>query len=130
MGHPNEDLVRRGYEAFARGDMDTMGQLMAPDVVHRAPGNNLLSGEYKGQEEVFGYYGKIGDLTDGTFRAELESVQAEGDDRVVARHRNVGQRGGKTLDVGETLTFTVSDGKITSLDETPDDQGAMDDFFS
>lgn len=129
MGHPNEDLVRRGYEAFSSGDMDTMARLMSADVVHRAPGNNLVSGEYKGQEEVFGYYGRLGELTDGTFRVALESVQAEGDDKVVSRHRNIGQRGGKSLDVGETLTFTVSDGKISSLDEKPDDQAAMDDFF-
>jgi hypothetical protein len=24
MGHPNEDLIRRGYDAFSRGDMQTL----------------------------------------------------------------------------------------------------------
>jgi ketosteroid isomerase-like protein len=27
MGHPNEDLVRRGYDAFSRGDMQTLREL-------------------------------------------------------------------------------------------------------
>lgn len=130
MAHPNEDLVRRGYEAFGNGDMDTMAQIMASDVVHRVPGNNRFSGELKGQEEVFGYYGALGQETGGTFTAELQEVRVEGDDTVVARHRQKGQRGGKTLDDTETLTFTISDGKITELDEKPGDQAVVDDFWS
>jgi uncharacterized protein len=130
MAHPNEELVRRGYEAFSKGDMDTMAQIMASDVVHRVPGNNRFSGELKGQDEVFGYYGALGEETGGTFKAELQEVRVEGDDTVVTRHHHTGQRGGKTLDDMETLTFTISDGKITELSEQPDDQAAMDDFWA
>jgi uncharacterized protein len=129
MAHPNEDLVRRGYEAFSNGDMETLSQIQATDVVHISPGNNQLSGEYKGQEEVFGYYGKLAEVTDGTFKVELESVRAEGDDKVIARHRNLAQRGDKSLNTMETLTFTILNGKMISLVEVPDDQAAMDDFF-
>jgi ketosteroid isomerase-like protein len=32
MGHPNEDLIRQGYDAFSRGDMDTLRELFHPDV--------------------------------------------------------------------------------------------------
>ena len=38
MGHPNEDLIRRGYDAFSRGDMDTLRELYHPDIVWHAPG--------------------------------------------------------------------------------------------
>jgi ketosteroid isomerase-like protein len=130
MAHPNEDLVRRGYEAFSNGDMDTMAQLMASDVVHRVPGDNRFSGEHKGQDEVFAYYAGLGEETGGTIEAVLEEVRVEGDDKVVARHRNKGKREGKELDVMETLTFRVSDGKITELEENPDDQAAMDEFWA
>jgi hypothetical protein len=130
MAHPNEELVRRGYAAFNKGDMDTLGEIMAADVVHRVPGDNQLSGEYKGQGEVFGYYAQLGELTGGTVSANLEEAKAQGDDTVVARHRNRGQRGGKSLDAMETLTFRVSDGKIAELDEKPDDQAATDDFWA
>lgn len=129
MAHPNEDLVRRGYEAFAKGDMNTLSQIMTPDVVQTSPGNNQLSGEYKGQDEVFGYYGKLAEVSNGTFKAELESVRAEGDDKAVARHRNLGQRGDKSMNTMMTLTFTIRDGKVTSLAEAPDDQAAVDDFL-
>ena len=33
MGHPNEDLIRRGYDAFSSGDMDTLRELFHPDIV-------------------------------------------------------------------------------------------------
>jgi len=31
MAHPNEDLVRRAYDAFSRGDMETLRQLIADE---------------------------------------------------------------------------------------------------
>jgi ketosteroid isomerase-like protein len=130
MAHPNEEIVRRGYKAFGEGDMDTLRSLFAPDAVHVATGNNPVSGEYKGVDEILGYYGRLFELTDGTFAAELQSVQAEGDDTVVAKHRERAQRGGKTLDDDETLTFTLADGQFTRLVEKHGDQAAYDAFWS
>ena len=126
----NEEIVRQGYKAFGEGDMDTLRSLYAPDAVHSATGNNPLSGDYKGVDNILGYYGKLFELSDGTFSAELKSVKLEGDHTVVATHHDSGQRGGKTLDQDETLTFTISDGKFTRLEENHSDQAAYDDFWS
>jgi ketosteroid isomerase-like protein len=30
MGHPNENLMRQGYDAFSRGDMDTLRSCSTP----------------------------------------------------------------------------------------------------
>jgi uncharacterized protein len=130
MAHPNEDIVRRGYQAFGEGDLDTLRSLFAPDAVHVATGNSPVAGEYKGVDAILGYYGTLFELTDGTFAAELEDVKADGDDTVVATHRDKGQRGGKTLDQEETLTFTLADGKITRLVENHSDQATYDAFWS
>ena len=130
MAHPNEDTVRQGYKAFGEGDMDTLRSLFAPDVVHVATGNNPLAAEYKGVDEVLGYYGKLFELSDGTFTAELKSTRAEGDDKVVATHHDKARRGDKTLDQDETLTFSLSGGKITRLEENHSDQAAYDAFWS
>ena len=130
MAHANEDLVRKGYKAFGEGDMETLASLYAPDAVHVATGNNPLSGEYQGVDAILGYYGKLFELSDGTFTAELESLKVEGDDTVVATHRDKGQRGGKTLDQPEDLTFTISGGKFTRLVEDHSDQAAYDAFWS
>jgi ketosteroid isomerase-like protein len=130
MAHANEEIVRKGYKAFGEGDMDTLRSLFASDIVHNATGNNPVSGEYKGVDDVLAYYGQLFERSGGTFSAEVTSTRAEGDDKVVAVHRNKGQRGGKTLDQDETLTFTISGGKITRIDEKHSDPAAYDAFWS
>ena len=130
MAHPNEELVRLGYKAFTAGDMDTLADIMSPDVVHTVPGNNQISGEHKGRDAVFAMYGKLAELTDGNLEVELEDVKVDGDNRVVATHHNSGERGGKTLDTHSTLDFTIDDGKITRIDESYDDQAAEDAFWA
>jgi len=130
MTDANEDIVRQGYAAFAAGDMETLRSLFAPDAVHVATGKSPIAGEYQGVDAILGYYGTLFELSDGTFAAELQSVRSEGDDTVVATHRDKGQRGGKTLDQDEDLTFTVANGKITRLVEKHSDQAAYDDFWS
>ena len=130
MAHPNEDLVRQAYKAFGEGDMDTLGSLFASDAVHVATGNSPVAGEYQGVDAILAYYGKLFERSDGTFTAELESVRVEGDDTVVATHRDKGRRGDKTLDQDETLTFTISGGKFTRLVENHSDQAAYDAFWS
>jgi hypothetical protein len=130
MAHANEDLVRQAYKAFAEGDMDTLRSLIAPDAVHVATGNNPLSGEHQGVDNMLGYYGKLFELSDGTFRADLQSVSVEGDDTVVTTHHDSGQRNGKTLDQDENLTFTISDGKVARIVEDHSDPEAYDAFWS
>jgi ketosteroid isomerase-like protein len=130
MAHPNEDLVRTGYKAFGEGDMDTLRSLFASDAVHVATGNSQIAGEYSGVDAILGYYGRLFELSDGTFTAELQSVRVEGDDTVLATHRDKGRRGDKTLDQDETLTFTISEGKFTRLVENHSDQAAYDAFWS
>jgi uncharacterized protein len=130
MARSNEELVREGYKAFSEGDMDTLRSLFAPDAVHSAAGNNPLAGDYKGVDDILGYYGKLYELTGGTFRAELKSVAAQGDDTIVATHRDIGERVGRKLDQDETLTFTISDGKFTRLEEKHSDAAAYDAFWS
>jgi len=130
MAHPNEELVRQGYKAFGEGDMDTLRSLFAEDAVHVATGKSPIAGEYKGVDNILGYYGTLFELSGGTFSADLQKVSVEGDDTVVATHRDRGQRAGKTLDQDEELTFTIADGKFTRLVEKHSDQAAYDDFWS
>jgi len=130
MTNANEELVRKGYKAFGEGDMDTLRSLYAPDAIHRAPGDGPLSGDYKGVDDIFGHYGQLFELSDGTFKAELETAKADGDANVVATHHNTAKRGDKTLDQMETLTFTIADGKVTQLVESRADQAAYDAFWS
>jgi hypothetical protein len=126
----NEDKVRQGYEAFGKGDMDTLRSIMTPDVIQSVPGKSQVSGDHKGVDNVLGYYGTLFELTGGTLKADLQSVKDDGADKVVAVHHLTAQRNGKSYDQNETLTFTLSGGKISRLDESHPDQAAFDAFFS
>jgi len=130
MAHPNEELVRKGYQAFSEGDMDTLRSLFAPDAVHSATGNSPVSGDKNGVDNILAYYGELFERSGGTFNVELKTVTVQGDDTVVTTHRDNGQREGKTLDQDEDLTFTISDGKITRVVEDHSDQAAYDAFWA
>ena len=97
MSHPNEDLIRKGYAAFLSGDMATLSDLFADDVVWHAPGRNPLAGTYRGKEEVFSSFQKVFELTGGTFKLDIHTVLAD-DEHAVILARVTAERDGKKLD--------------------------------
>ncbi len=128
--HPNEALVRRVYAAFNAGDFDTMRELFAPDVIWNVAGNSRISGEHRGQDSVFQLFTLVGELTGGNLKLEPRTIEAQGDDTVLATHRVWAKRNGNELDVVETENITIREGKVTRFDETVDDQRATDEFWS
>lgn len=132
MAQSNEALIRRGYQAFGAGDLDTLRSLMADDVVHVIPGENRFSGEHKGSDALMDMYTELFTLSGGTFQADLKSVEERGDHQVVSVHQSTAQREGRTLDSTETLTFTVEDGQITRIESSfsPEDEAAEDAFWA
>jgi uncharacterized protein len=52
MAHPNEELYRTGFEAFQKGDMDTLKNHLADDIVWHVAGRDPFAGDYKGMGEV------------------------------------------------------------------------------
>ena len=128
MAHPNEELVRRGYQAFATGDMATLNELFADDIVWHAPGRSQLAGTYRGKEEVFATFQKVAELTGGTFKLDIHAVLADGEHAVVLA-RAMGEREGKTLNDNSVQVFHIKDGKVTEQWLHPGDTYASDDFW-
>ncbi len=81
--HPSVELTRQGYEAFAKGDMATLSELMADDITWHVEGAGSLSGTYRGREDVFGFFGRLAEETGGTFSLDVHDVLAN-DEHVVA----------------------------------------------
>jgi ketosteroid isomerase-like protein len=126
--HPNATLIRRGYQAFNTGDMAFFLDNYVEDVVQHQPGNNIMSGDYKGRDAVLGFYGRLAQETGGTFRAEVERLLAN-DQRVVAVHHSTATRAGKTLDCRTSLLFELRDGKVVDVDTLDEDIAAWEEFF-
>ena len=74
--HPNAALLRKGYEAFARGDIAALTDMFAEDMVWHLSGDNLISGEHKGRDAVFAVFAKTMELTGGTFKIDLHDIVA------------------------------------------------------
>ena len=129
MAHSNEDLLRRGYEAFGKGDMATLQELLAADVIWHVPGKNPLSGDYKGIGEVLGFFQKGVEMTGGTLRVELHDVLAN-DDHGVALVLVTAEREGKRLADNAVQVFHVSGDKATEAWTHAGDQAAVDAFWS
>ena len=128
MADANEQLVRDGYDAFSSGDMEKLGKLFKDDAVHSVPGDNQITGDYKGVDNVLAFYGKLFEITGGNMAVELKSVTVKGD-HVDALHHATAAIGDKKLEGDTTLAFTIEDGKIARIDEKPHDQAAEDAFW-
>jgi ketosteroid isomerase-like protein len=128
--HPDVALVRRGYQAFATGDVETLSEVIAEDATQYQPGTVAMAGEHKGRQAILEFYGRLAAETDGTFRAELQNLYTDGKGCVVAVHRSTGQRAGKQLDAGTVLIFTVRDGAAHDIHGCQDDIQQWDDFWA
>src|SRR6476646_7784972 len=95
----NVAIMRRAYEAFNTGDINTLVDLFDDSAVWHLPGRSSMARDYEGRDATLAYFGKLAQETGGSFRAELQHLAADGDTRVVGIHRSVADRSGKHLDV-------------------------------
>lgn len=131
MAHPNEDLLRKGYEAFSRGDLDTLrNELFDPNVVLHVGGRSPLGGDYQGIDEVFGFFARTIELSNGTFQIQLHDAVAN-DEHAVGLSIASAQREGKSLDDARGAEiYHVRDGRVTEAWFMAEDPYATDDFWS
>jgi ketosteroid isomerase-like protein len=125
----NIAVVRRGYEAFAKGDIETLKALFTADANWHALRVGILPGNYLGAQAILGFFGQLARETEGTMRVEPVTMAASGDS-VFVFQRITGTRKGKTLDTQAVLFFTVANGVVTEVKEFPADYPAYSHFWS
>ena len=122
-------VVRRGYEAFNAGDMDTLREQFTEDAVWRVGGTGPLSGAKQGRDAILAYFGELGSRSSGTVKVNLEDVAA-GDRYVIGVQSNHAEREGKSLDQRSALVFSLTGGKVTEVMELQEDTAKGSDFWS
>jgi ketosteroid isomerase-like protein len=108
------DLVRRGYEAFSAGDMETLTGLFAEDAVWHASGHTELSGTKQGRDAIFGYFAELFSRSDGTVKVTVDDVIAGENHTVVLDHIHA-ERGGNVLDENGVNVFRIQDGLVVEV---------------
>ena len=128
LSHPNVQRVRNYQAAMARGDRAAALTVFEPEVRYHVPGGNRLSGEYIGPDAVMGYFGKLMELTVGTYRISEMRWLASGENILLAT-RNEAQIGEKSLTWDEAILFEFHDGKKRRIELFQAEQAAVDAFF-
>jgi ketosteroid isomerase-like protein len=126
----NAAAMRKGYEAFSKGDMDTLrNELFTSDIVWHQGGRNQTSGDFRGPDQVIGLFGMLFQLTEGTFRVEVHDLLAS-EEHVVVLAQVHAQRAGKTLQHGQFSHIChFRDGKLSEAWIVNVDPYEGDEFF-
>jgi ketosteroid isomerase-like protein len=129
MTNPNADLIRRGYDAFGQGDIAAVLRMLDPEVVWHVPGRNPLSGDYKGHDDVVGFFVRTMELSGRTFKIDIDAVLAEGE-RVVVLCIVSAERHGRYWESPEVHVWRVADDLAVEFCEYQGDEHTEDQFWS
>jgi ketosteroid isomerase-like protein len=99
----NIEIVKKGYEAFSTGDIETVMSLYDDNIEWVQPGDSTISGTYHGKGELGELLGRLGEKT--TTVKALRFL-ADGDTVVVLSEATVGGETSQDVEV-----FTLRDGK-------------------
>src|SRR6266568_5357693 len=127
--HPNVTLVTHLYDAFDTKDTERLKRLIAEDAIWYVPGSTPISGEHKGQAAILAYFAKLGELSGGTFRAELVDILAS-DMHAVALATATGTRGDRTFEGSYLLLLRIENGRIVEARLFNDDPAAFEAFWA
>ena len=126
--HPNVTRMKDGYAAFAKGDFAVLDDLFADDVVWHVGGRNQLTRDYRGRDEVYGFFGRLLELTEGSFHIDLHTIFAD-DEHGVALVATSSSRGGKSVRINEAHVYHLRDGKVTEFWDASTDAYALDELI-
>ncbi|MEA2439923.1 MAG: uncharacterized protein QOH76_1347 [Thermoleophilaceae bacterium] len=115
MSDQNLELIRGGYEAFARGDLPGVLAILADDIAWTVPPPLPQATEARGHEEVGRFFERLLGIWEG-LDLEIDDVVASGD-RVCVIGRGSGKVDGQQTGYGFVHCWTVAGGRATRFDE-------------
>jgi ketosteroid isomerase-like protein len=117
LGVSPEDLdtVRRAYDAFARGDLAVLQEMLAPDIEWRTTPDVPFLGNYRGIDEFLGAMNEWTEPFD-ELTTTVEEIIDTGE-RAVVRHRMRGRGtdSGAETDLVLWQVVSVRDGKLATM---------------
>ncbi len=129
VAQANAAVMRWAVDAFGAGDMTTLTELFAPELNWHIPGRSAIAGDHIGRDAVFGLFGKIAALTNGTFK--VTALEIIGDEKGgVFITRDTGERNGKKLDVMLMLRVHIRAGRFVEVWNHVADLYAHDEFWT
>src|SRR5215469_16249605 len=129
MSATNASVIRKAYDDFAKGDIPAVLGAFDTSITWHVPGHSSLSGDYKGHDEIVGFFKHTLALSGGIFAIEVLHVLAE-EDVVVALVTVKAERNGHSAAFPEVHVFRLANGKVTEFREFQGDEQTEDRFWS
>jgi ketosteroid isomerase-like protein len=104
----NKELVKKGYDAFAAGDVQAVMDLFDDDVEWVQPGESAISGTFHGKTEVMEFLGRLAEKGP---TVTVKRLIAEGDTVVAVTEVSVDGQSGEDADI-----MTIRDGKTVRME--------------
>src|SRR5919205_4433589 len=94
----NSDALKRGYDAFNQGDIDTVSEIFADDITWEGPNTEgvPMSGKNEGKDAVLQALGQIGESFE-SFNVSPDEMVEEGETIVVLSHLEAQTKSGNEL---------------------------------
>jgi uncharacterized protein len=122
------EAIGKLYQALQDADIPALTRAFAHASYH-VPGNNIVSGTYRGSEEILGLFAKTAAETNGTLGFELHDLVG-GENHICMLDRVKGQRGGRTIDQARVIICHVENGITTDVWLVVEDEYEFDEFWS
>ncbi len=106
----NVDIARSAYEAFSRGDLEALKEMLAEDGTWLTSDELPLGGESRGREEVIGNFAQIPNYWT-SFSVEPEEF-IDGGEWVVVRGTQRAGTAGDSFEAPFAHLMKFADGKI------------------
>lgn len=111
----NVEIVQLYFNAVAKGDFDTVGNLFADDVVWHQPGNGIQSGIYNGKPELFALLGNFAKWSNGTFAIDNIEYITDNGNLVSASIHFKAEKDGKILSMKGIDLLRLENDKIKEV---------------
>jgi uncharacterized protein len=118
MSNDNAQLLNGVYEAFGRGDMETVMAAFAEDIEWNSPAVLPHAMTLRGRDGVGGFFENLG-ATWENFGIEIDAVFGSGD-RACGIGKAHGTLDGTPASYGFVHAWTIRDGMLVRFDEYVD----------
>jgi hypothetical protein len=99
------------------------------NATYHVPGHNIVSGSYRGSEEILGLFAKTQQETNDTISFTLHDLVG-GENHIVMLDHVTAERNGRKLDQSRVVISHVEDGVTTDVWLVVEDEYDFDEFWS